>query len=136
MTRCLLPIAGLSRIKPHPRSPAAIDVEIHFVSTWELVIYFRLDGIGAGLLPGLSIMYEMDLVCQFLPKPPGLPTLEKLEKLKEWAPNDMWTTRRIAPACRARPLVDRCSSPCAERLRVPVRRRERKRERFGRRERG
>ena len=68
-------------------------------------------------------MYEMDLVCQFLPKPPGLPTLEKLEKLKEWAPNDMWTTRRIAPACRARPLVDRCSSPCAERLRVPVRRR-------------
>ena len=43
---------------------------------------------GAGLLPILAMVEEADLLPDFLPKPPGLPHLERVAVERRFSPND------------------------------------------------
>eukprot|EP00966_Prymnesium_polylepis_P257724 5953942-Prymnesium_polylepis.1 len=72
----------------HPSAAAEIVFDINFYGNWKADISLRISGLGTGLLPLLALAREPDLVPDYLPRQAGLPYLERLEMVKEWAPND------------------------------------------------
>ena len=70
-----------------PSHPVEIGFELYFESTWDAVIRMSVTKCDLGLRTFLGLLREPDLI-EF-PKIPGLPFIEGVEHVKEFAPNDV-----------------------------------------------
>jgi len=71
-----------------PNTPTELQIDIDFVGVWDVEITLKVKAFGGGLFPLLSVLHEADLVADFLPRAPGLPYLEMVEKPYQFANND------------------------------------------------
>ena len=85
-------------LKAHKHSPTVFDLDLHFDGSWNLDVVVKIRDHGAGLLPVLSMLHEADLLPEYLPKPPGLPHLEKVRIGHRFTPtNDLVYHVNMAP---------------------------------------
>ena len=71
-----------------PNTSTQLDIDIDYIDTWDAEISLRVSSFGGGLFPLLSVLHEADLVADFIPRAPGLPYLEMVDKPCQFANND------------------------------------------------
>ena len=72
----------------HPHGPGVVRADVHMAGTWETDIILRIEGLGTGFLPLLTLFREPDLVADYLPRMPPIPYIEALQHDKFFADND------------------------------------------------
>ncbi len=82
---------------PSKVSSASLSFDVHFVDTWKCDVLLRCDGLGVGLLPLLALLREGDLLPEFWPRKKGLPHVEKLDDIHDFARNDWMYNLWLSP---------------------------------------
>ena len=72
----------------HPNATGECVADVNFYDTWRADVSLKVTGFGTGLLPLLALIHEPDLTVDYLPRQPGLPYIEHLQVVHQWAVND------------------------------------------------
>lgn len=82
---------------PDPRQPCTFFNRFTFLDSWRVAVQIHIDHHPFGLLPFLTALREPDVLPPLLPRRSGLPSLESLEVVHEFAANDLMLRMRVTP---------------------------------------